>query len=150
MRRKSMGEHSIDALIVRGHSKERRNKFIGGRSKSRGISKSLGDPLKKVCWKCGKLGHFKKNCKSRSVERCKGPNDATYTEGNPSSEEGGDVYLASTSTQSKSDVWFIDSSASFHMTPHSEWFCEYESFDGDGFLKDDWQTKITRHGRVKL
>ena len=31
--------------------------------KSRGRSKSPGDSLKKLCWKCGKPGHFKKNCK---------------------------------------------------------------------------------------
>jgi hypothetical protein len=150
MRRKSMGEHNMDALMVRGHSKERRNKFTGGRSKSRGRSKSLGDPLKKVCWKCGKPGNFKKNCRSRSVERGKGIDDTTSMEGKSSLEEGGDVYLASTSTQSKSEVWFIDSSASFHMTPHREWFCEYERCDGDVFLGDDWPTKIIGCGRVKL
>jgi predicted Na+-dependent transporter len=32
-------------------------------------------------------------------------------------DKGGDVYLASTSTQSDHDVWLIDSGASFHMTP---------------------------------
>jgi hypothetical protein len=96
--RKSMGEHILDALMVRGHSKERRNKFTGGRSKSRGRSKSLGNPLKKVSWKCGKPGNFKKNCRSGSVERGKGTDDTTSTEGNSSSKEGGDVYLASTIT----------------------------------------------------
>jgi len=60
MRRKSMENHSMDALLVRGCSKERRNKFIVERSKSRGVSKSTGKSLKKLCWKCGKFGHFKK------------------------------------------------------------------------------------------
>ena len=40
MRRKSMENHSTDALSVRlGHTKER-GKYIGGRSKSRGRSRS--------------------------------------------------------------------------------------------------------------
>ena len=37
------------------------------------------------------------------------------------------------------------------MTPHREWFCEYEKYDGgDVFLGDDSTTKITRRRRVKL
>ena len=72
MRRKSMESHSTDALSVRsGHTKER-GKSTGGRSKFRGRSKSPGDPLKKLCWKCSKPGHFKRNCRSKSVERGKG------------------------------------------------------------------------------
>ena len=37
------------------------------------------------------------------------------------------------------------------MTPHREWFCEYEKYDGgDVFLGDDLTTKIMGCGRVKL
>eukprot|EP01018_Ginkgo_biloba_P040842 Gb_22840 [translate_table: standard] len=37
------------------------------------------------------------------------------------------------------------------MTPHREWFCEYESYDGgDVFLGDDYSYKIIGHGRVKV
>ena len=58
-----MENHSTNSLSVRsGHTKER-GKSIGGRSKSRDRSKFLGDPLKRLCWKCSKHGHFKKNCK---------------------------------------------------------------------------------------
>jgi hypothetical protein len=59
--------------------------------------------------------------------------------------------LASTSTHSDHDVWLIDLGASFHMTPHREWFCEYEKYNGgDVFLGDDLTTKIIGCGRVKL
>ena len=68
-----------------------------------------------------------------------------------SSDEVGDVYLASSSTHSCHDAWLIDSSYYFHMTPHREWFCEYESYDGgDIFLGDDSSYKIIRRGRVKV
>jgi hypothetical protein len=80
IRGKPMGEHKMDAIMVRGHSKERRNKFIECRSKS------ARDPLKKVCWKCGKPWNFKKKFRSRSVEKGKGPDDTTYMEGKPSLE----------------------------------------------------------------
>jgi hypothetical protein len=66
-------------------------------------------------------------------------------------EKGGDVYLASTSTHSDQYVWLIDSGASYHMTPHKEWFYEYEQYDGgDLFLEDDSTTKFVGQGRVCL
>ena len=36
------------------------------------------------------------------------------------------------------------------MTPHREWFSEYERYNGDVFLCDDNPTKIIGRGRVKL
>jgi hypothetical protein len=61
------------------------------------------------------------------------------------------VYLASTSTQSDQDIWLIDSGASYHMTPHREWFYEYELYEGgDVFLGDESTTKIFGLGRVPL
>eukprot|EP00253_Pinus_taeda_P011461 PITA_11461 len=67
------------------------------------------------------------------------------------SDEGGDVHLASSSTHVDHEAWLIDSSASFHFTPHREWFCEYEKYDsGDFFLGDDRKDKIVGRGKVKL
>jgi len=63
---------------------------------------------------------------------------------------GGDGYLASTSTQSRKDVWLIDSDASFYMTPQMEWFCEYEKQNGGYFLVgDDLTTNTIGRGREK-
>jgi hypothetical protein len=37
------------------------------------------------------------------------------------------------------------------MTPHREWFCKYECYDGgDVFLGDELTTKIVERGRVRL
>ena len=36
------------------------------------------------------------------------------------------------------------------MTPHREWFYEYEKYNGNVFLGDDSPKKIIGHGRVKL
>jgi hypothetical protein len=60
MRWKNMEEHITDALLTRGCSQERnRSKFSSGRSKSKGRSKSP-EKFVKVCWRCGKEGHYKK------------------------------------------------------------------------------------------
>ena len=66
-------------------------------------------------------------------------------------DEGGDVYLASSITHVDHEAWLIDSGASFHYTPHTEWFCEYEKYDGgDVFLGDDKKARIIGHEKVKL
>jgi hypothetical protein len=60
MRWKNMEGHSTCALFTRVHSQERnRSNFSSGRSKSKGRSKSLGNFVR-VCWTCGKEGHYKK------------------------------------------------------------------------------------------
>jgi hypothetical protein len=59
------------------------------------------------------------------------------------------VYLASSNTHEDHEAWLVESGASFHMTPHREWFCEYERYDGGNiFLSDESITKII--GRIKF
>ena len=66
-------------------------------------------------------------------------------------DEGGDVYLASLSTHVDHEAWLVDSGASFHFTPHREWFYEYEKYEGgDVFLGDDRKARIVGRGKVKL
>jgi hypothetical protein len=151
MRQKTMDGHSTDALFVRGRTQDRNpGKSSRGRPKSIGRSKSLGKYLRKFC-KCGKIGHYKKDFNSKKVDKPKGPDSTSSTEAKTSTEEGGDVYLAYIGSHVDRNVWLIDSGASYHMTPHREWFSEYEKYDGgDVFLGDDSTTKIMGHGRVNL
>eukprot|EP00253_Pinus_taeda_P002521 PITA_02521 len=89
MRRKNMDNQNGDALSVRGRSQNRnKNKSSSGRSKSRGRSKSPGKPTKVVCWKCGKEGHFRRECKSKAPDKGKGSDDAPSTEAKTTSDEG--------------------------------------------------------------
>eukprot|EP00253_Pinus_taeda_P005913 PITA_05913 len=152
MRLKNMDNQNGDALSIRGRSQNRnKNKSLSGRSKSRGRSKPPGKPTKVVCWKCGKGGHFRRECKSKAPDKGKGSDDAPSAEAKTTSDEGGDVYLASSSTHVDHEAWLIDSGASFHFTPHREWFYEYEKYDGgDVFLGDDRKARIIGRGKVKL
>eukprot|EP00253_Pinus_taeda_P022210 PITA_22210 len=118
---------------------------------SSGRSKSLRKPVDVVCWKCGKEGHYKSDCKSKALDKGKGSDEAPSSEVKITSDEGGDVYLASSSTHVDHEAWLIDSGASFHFTPHREWFREYEKYDdGDVFLGDDRKARIIGRGKVKL
>jgi hypothetical protein len=81
----------------------------------------------------------------------KGSEGAPSTKENTSKEEGGDVYLSSSSTHADHEAWLVDSGASFHMNPHREWFCEYERYDGGNvFSCDELTTKIIGRGKLKL
>ena len=51
----------------------------------------------KVCWKCGKEVHYKKECRSKALEKGNGSDDALSTKAKTTSDEGGDVYLSSSS-----------------------------------------------------
>jgi len=45
----------------------------------------------------------------------------------------------------------INLGTSFHFTPHREWFCKYEKYDGgDVFLGDDRKARIIGRRKVKL
>jgi len=65
------------------------------------------------------------------------------TERNTSLDEARYVYFKSTNTWLDHDFWLIGSSASWHMTPHREWFSRYEKYErGDVLLGDDLTTNI--------
>ncbi|GAV73510.1 zf-CCHC domain-containing protein/UBN2_2 domain-containing protein, partial [Cephalotus follicularis] len=126
MRRLSMGGSSKDALFVRGRTTERKQKGFGDRSKSRGRSKSR-DKVKGNCWNCGKPGHLRRDCKSKAVNPERQTNEGSSSGKNKNDDNDvGDLYFASCLAQSDRDIWIIDTGASFHMTPHRDWFCDYE------------------------
>jgi hypothetical protein len=151
MRHKIMDGHNTDSLFVRGHTQDKNpGKPLGWRSKYTGRSTSPGKYFSK-CWKCGNIRHYKKDCKPKKVQKPKGSDSTSFTKEKTSTGKGGDVYLASISTHADHDVWLINSGVSYHMTPHREWFSEYEKYDGgDVFLSDDTATKILGHGRFNL
>jgi hypothetical protein len=85
-----------------------------------------------------KEGNYRKQCRSKSIERGKGSDDASSTKAKTSVDEGGYVYLDSSSTHENHEAWLVDLDASFHMTPQREWLCEYERYNGgDIFLGED-------------
>jgi hypothetical protein len=64
-----------EALRVRGRLVDKgKEKFSSRNLKSRGKSKSPVQ-LTRRCWKCSKVGHCKRNCKSKLIENSPGANE---------------------------------------------------------------------------
>jgi hypothetical protein len=79
MRQKSIDGHSTDDLSIRGHTQDKNlGKSSGERSKSTSRFKSPGKYLRK-CWKCGKIGHYKEDCKSKKVDKPNGSDSTSST-----------------------------------------------------------------------
>jgi hypothetical protein len=126
MRRKNMEGSTKDALVMRGRPVDRdKGKFSSRKSKLKSRSKSFIQSTRR-CWKCDKVGNYKRDYKLKAMEFNTGSDEKQSTKIKVNLDKGGDVYVASTSTQSDQDVWLIDSGASYHMTSHREWFYEYE------------------------
>ena len=59
--------------------------------------------------------------------------------------------MASSRKHADHEACLVDLGASFHMTPHREWFCEYERYNGGNVsLGDDLTTRIIGRGKFKL
>ncbi len=93
-----MERQNGDALSIRGLSQNRnKNNSLSGKSKSRGRSKSPGKNVN-VCYKCAQEEHFKNDYRSKDPKEGKGSDDAPCTNKETTLDEGGDVYLASSSS----------------------------------------------------
>jgi hypothetical protein len=115
-----------DALVIRGRPIDRhKGKFSSRKSKLKSKSKSYVQSMR-ICWKCDKVGNYKRDYKSKAMEFSTGSDVKQSTKIKLNIDKGGDVYLASTYTQSDQDVWWIDSGASYHMILHREWIYKYE------------------------
>lgn len=120
MRRKSEDETPTgNAFIVddrddRGRSRERgRNTNDHDRSQARSKSRSR----ETGCWFCGKPGHIKKNCWTykKVLEKEK------EEEANVDCQDDTGILILTTE-ETADHVWVLDSGASFHVTPHKEYF----------------------------
>ncbi|KAJ0106628.1 hypothetical protein Patl1_19457 [Pistacia atlantica] len=99
------------------------------RGKSRGRSKSKDKSKIKSLEMSGNLGILRKS----ETNPVKGKEAETYKQ-----ESNGDMYVAAACMAgSDQSVWYVDTGASFHMTPHKEWFCEYETYNGGNVLLGD-------------
>ncbi|MCO5592326.1 hypothetical protein L7F22_046327 [Adiantum nelumboides] len=139
----------------RGHSQGR------GRFNDKGnrCSKSRGCNMRNVeCYYYHKKGHVKKDC--YAFQREKGKTLASPSTLVPdvhlqpldilvfTTDMPYDALLALDDCYAQ--TWIIDSGASFHVTPHKEWFASYLPMHGSIKLGDSHQLEILGIGDVKV
>ena len=127
-----------EVLLVRGRSQKKGTDKIW-RSKSR---QRLN---KDECAFCHEKGHWKRDCPKLKTKdnhyKGKAVAEANVTK---CDDEESDLSLATSSTKNASDVWLLDSACSHHITPHREWFSNFEEHEEVVYTADE--TPLTTHG----
>jgi hypothetical protein len=154
-RRKNKGDRNssnqAEALLVsRGRSTERGSSG----SQRQGRSKSRSKKIVK-CYNCGRKGHLKKDCWFKkgienTAESSKPQGCVAST-----SEDGDGLYseaaTISTNREELTEVWLMDSGATWHMTPNRDWFHTYEPIsEGSVFMGDNHALEIAGIDTIKL
>ncbi|PWA61797.1 Retrovirus-related Pol polyprotein from transposon TNT 1-94 [Artemisia annua] len=127
-----------EVLLVRGRSQKK------GTDK-RWRSKSRQRLSKDECAFCHEKGNWKRDCPKLKTKdnhyKGKAVAEANVTKCN---DEESDLSLATSSTNNASNVWLLDSACSHHITPHREWFNNFEEHEEVVYTADE--TPLTTHG----
>uniref|UniRef100_A0A803L6Q2 CCHC-type domain-containing protein n=1 Tax=Chenopodium quinoa TaxID=63459 RepID=A0A803L6Q2_CHEQI len=155
IRRRESGESSSSSVLhteSRGRNLIKRNER--GRSNYRGQSRDRRSKSRNPnnfqnsktveCWNCGKIGHYKNQCKGTPKgKEVKAEANVTST------GEGDDALICS--LESKEESWVLDSGASFHATSNKNFFEKYVHRNlGQVYLGDDQLCDIVGQGNVKI
>lgn len=98
-----------------------------------------------ACYKCGKFGHFQKDCRSK----IKG-NKSEKEQQRSTKEKQEALYSESvffSSGELDIDVWYLDSGASSHMTGWRDLFEDFKAFQEPTSIKLGNGVEIAAHGK---
>ncbi|KAH9670424.1 hypothetical protein KPL70_016984 [Citrus sinensis] len=150
--RQASSQQAEALSVMRGRSTKR------GPSGSQNHGRLKSRSKKNVkCYNCGKKGHVKKECWSNQKRReGKEPESSNAQGCVASTSDDGEILYSEATTVSEgrkrlSDVWLIDSGATWHMTSMREWFHKYELIlGGSVYMGDDHALEIAGIGTIKI
>ncbi|GJX27363.1 transposable element [Tanacetum coccineum] len=124
--------------VFRGHSQKK------GTDK-RWRSKSRQRLRKDECDFCHEKGHWKRDC-PRLKTKDNHYKEKVVAEANVTKcdDEESHLSLATSSSRNASEIWLLDSACSHHITPHREWFSNFEEHEEVVYTADE--TPLTTHG----
>ncbi|GJR24537.1 zinc finger, CCHC-type containing protein [Tanacetum coccineum] len=115
---------------------------------------------KVTCWKCGKPGHLKKDCKAGNVgNRANGPGTKGSEDGSSNPLKGHNMFNKSLQiyyvtyvseaffVQDDNVAWWVNSGATVHVCKDRCWFKTYESLNDGSILHMENESTTLVHGR---
>ncbi|GJZ13450.1 zinc finger, CCHC-type containing protein [Tanacetum coccineum] len=115
---------------------------------------------KPTCWKCGKTGHIKRDCKGVNVgNKANGSGTKGSVDGLSNSLKGQNMFNKSLQVyyvtyvseayfvQDDDVVWWVDSGATVHVCKDRYWFKTYESLNNGSILHMGNKSTALVHGR---
>ncbi|GKC51709.1 zinc finger, CCHC-type containing protein, partial [Tanacetum coccineum] len=121
------------------------------------------DPNKKpkvTCWKCGKPGHLKKDCKAGNAgKKANGSGTKGSVDGSSNSLKGQNMFNKSLQVyyvtyvskayflQDDDVAWWVDSRSTVHECKDRCWFKTYESLNDGSILHMENESTVLVHRR---
>ncbi|CAL1356411.1 unnamed protein product [Linum trigynum] len=125
-----------------------KGKKKSGKGNSNKNSKGPGPQPGDACHNCKEVGHWKYNCPKRRGQQKK-QGLVAVAEVDNSSED--DLALAVDEKAHRGDVWFLDTAASYHMSPNRNCFTTYEQIDGGNVVMANGVVcKVVGIGSIKV
>lgn len=137
-------------------------KYNDNKGKRKHQDNTKSDPNKKpkvTCWKCGKPGHFRKDCKGGKVGNKSNGSGTSGGNGNTNSLKGQNVFNKSFKiyyvtyisdiyfVQDDDVAWWVDFGATIHVCKDRSWFKTYESMNDGSILHMGNESTALVHGK---
>nr|AAC62132.1 copia-like retroelement pol polyprotein [Arabidopsis thaliana] len=127
--------------------------YVRGKSQARGSDGPKSTEGKKVCWICGKEGHFKRQCyKWLEKNKANGAGETALVK-DDAQDLVGLVASEVNMSEGKDDQeeWIMDTGCSFHMTPRKEYLMDFvEAKSGKVRMANNSFSEVKGIGKVKF
>ncbi|GJV07543.1 zinc finger, CCHC-type containing protein [Tanacetum coccineum] len=160
---KPKGNNVVGPSVVNMVEHNNSSRYNDNKGKRKHHDNTKADPNKKskvTCWKCGKPGHLKKDCKSGKVgNKANGSGTNGSVDGSTNSLKGQNMFNKSFQVyyvtyvseayyvQDDDVAWWVDSRATVHVCKDICWFKTYESLNDGSILHMGNESTALVHGR---
>ncbi|GKD12209.1 zinc finger, CCHC-type containing protein [Tanacetum coccineum] len=137
--------------------------YNDNKGKHKNHDSTRADPNKKAkptCWKCGKIGHIKRDCKGVNVgNKANGSGIKGSVDGSSNLLKGQNMFNKSLQVyyvtyvseayfvQDDDVAWWVDSGATVHVCKDRCWFKAYESLNDGSIIHMRYESIALVHGR---
>ncbi|GJU69898.1 zinc finger, CCHC-type containing protein [Tanacetum coccineum] len=141
---KIKGNNVVGPLVVNMVKHKNSSRYNDNKGKREHHDNTKADPNKKskvTCWKCGKLGHLKKDCKGEKV------GNKANGSGTNGSVDGSTNSLKAYFVQDDDVAWWVNSRAIVHVCKDRCWFKAYDLLNDGSILYIGNESTTLVHGR---